>query len=533
MDKELEKIIRAAIILLQKDKTFPFFELPKIEVTYPKDEQFGDYTTNVAMTTAKLVGKNPTEIAELIASKIKTDIFSKIEAIKPGYINFFLSEKHLQKLTAEINIQKEIFGENQSGKGVKVCNEFISANPTGPLHLGNGRGGFYGDSISKVLKKSGFEVTNEYYINDAGEQILKLGHSVLKDREAEYAGGYLDDLNEQFKNISDVREVGEKAADLILKNYIQKTITEKMKINFDVWISERKDLEEKGYIEKAINVLKEKKLTYEEGGALWLRTSDFGDDKDRVLQKKDGERTYFASDCGYILSKMDRGFSRLVEIWGADHHGYVDRFKAAASALGFKGELKFIIVQLVRLSRDGGEVKMSKRAGNVIYIDELIDAVGQDVCRFFFLMYSPDTHLNFDMKLAKESSAKNPIFYVQYAHARICSILRKAKSELGVVNFESGDNLDKLNHLKELNLMRELNKFPKLIEEISQNYEVYRLPLYAVKIADKLHSFYDACLVIDKKNSELTQARLKLVNAVRIVLAETLRLIGVAAPEKM
>ncbi len=244
--------------------------------------------------------------------------------------------------------------------------------------------------------------------------------------------------------------------------------------------------------------------------------------------KSDGQKTYFASDCGYILNKMERGFSRIIEIWGADHHGYVNRFKAAAKALGFSGELKFIIIQLVRLIKDGKEVRMSKRAGNVVYIDELIDEVGHDVARFFFLMYSPDTHMNFDLGLAKERSEKNPVYYVQYAHARICSILRKAG------NPQFGNGVTQwLAHEKELGLMRELNKFPELIEEISKSYEVHKLPHYAIKLADKFHSFYQEVRVIDAEKPEIMKARLILANAVKIVLGETLRLIGVSAPEKM
>jgi len=534
MKKEIQKILKEAIVALQKDKTWPDFELEKIAVDRVKEEKFGDYSSNIAMLLAKKVGKSPMEIAKELkvqSSKFKTNEFEKIEVANPGYINFFLSQKYLQNKVLEINSQKENFGKSAIGKGVKVNNEFISANPTGPLHLGNGRGGFYGDVIFKVLSKVGFEVTNEYYVNDSGEQVIKLGHSVLKDREAVYAGEYIDELNKKYRNISDVREIGEKTAKDILENIIQKTVKEKMQVNFNVWMSE-KSLYAEGYVDKAIEILKNKKLTYAKEGALWLETTEFGDDKDRVLIKGDGQKTYLASDCGYILNKIERGFDKIIEIWGADHHGYISRFKAVAEALGFKGEVKFIIVQLVRLVKDGKEVRMSKRAGNVIYIDELIDKVGHDVTRFFFLMYSPDTHMNFDLKLAEDRSQKNPVFYVQYAHARICSIFRKAE-ELKIVNYESLKDLSGLNHEKELSLIRELDKFPELIEEIAGDYTVNKLPHYAIKLADKFHSFYNDLKVIDENNLEVSRARLKLVNAVKIVLAETLRLIGVSAPEKM
>jgi arginyl-tRNA synthetase len=559
MKKEIRELVEKAIFALQKEKVFPDFKVPGIEVMATKEEKFGDYTTNVAMVLAKRIKKKPIDIAEAIISVIASEakqsqkydgiaavamlprndnnIFSKIEVAEPGYINFYLSEKYLRGIVKEINKSAGKFGNNQIGKGLKLNNEFISANPTGPLHLGNGRGGFYGDTLSNILRKSSFDVTNEYYVNDAGEQVIKLGHSVLKDSEAVYSGDYIDELNSKFSNIKEISEVGKKAADYILENIIKKTVEEKMKVKFDVWFSER-ELHKNNSIEKAIDKLKEKSLTYEKDGALWLKTTDFGDDKDRVLIKKDGNKTYLASDCGYILNKKERNFDKIIEIWGADHHGYISRFRSAAEALGFaKENVKFIIVQLVRLVKDGKEARMSKRAGNVVYIDELIDEVGYDVTRFFFLMYSPDTHMNFDLGLARERSEKNPVYYVQYAHARISSILQKSQIKRGSTSLDLNDqkrsNLDLLTHEKELSLIKELNKFPELIEEIAENYEVHKLPHYAIGLADKFHSFYDQCRVIDEANPELSSARLELVKAVRIVLAETLRLMGINAPDKM
>jgi len=276
--------------------------------------------------------------------------------------------------------------------------------------------------------------------------------------------------------------------------------------------------------------LKEKELTFENEGALWLKTTDFGDDKDRVLVKKDGAKTYFASDCGYILQKIDRGFNHIIETWGADHHGYVVRFQAAGKSLGFSGKMDFILVQLVKVVKDGKEVRMSKRAGNVVTIDELIEKVGHDVARFFFLMYAPETHMNFDLGLAEERSQKNPVFYVQYAHARLSSILRKAEEE----NFgeESGD-LDLLVHPKERELTRELLFFPELIEMVATDFSVHKLPQYAMRLADTFHSFYNDCKVIDEENRDMSMARLELIRATKIVLSETLGLMGIDAPEKM
>jgi arginyl-tRNA synthetase len=525
MKEEIKKLIGNALQNLG-------YEIKEAEVDYPKNENFGDYTTNIAMILSRNAKKNPMEIAEKLKTKIENlkikDVFEKIEIIKPGYINFYLSKEYLQNKVKEINELENKFGDSQIGKGIKINNEFISANPTGPLHLGNGRGGFWGDVISKILKKNNFEVINEYYVNNAGEQTIKLAHSFKKDEEAVYSGKYIDEMRNKYIELT-TQSVQASATPLsaaVMSDYICPSV-ERMGIK-DMHYVYEKDLYDNGFVDRAIEILKEKKLTYEKEEALWFKSTEFGDDKDRVLIKKDGQKTYFASDCGYILNKIERGFDKIIEIWGADHHGYINRFQAAAEALGFKKEkIKFIIVQLVRLVKNGKEVRMSKRAGNVVYIDELLEKVGLDVARFFFLMYSPDTHMNFDLGLAEEQSQKNPVYYVQYAHARICSIIKKSEKKKGRAD------LSLLTHEKELNLIRELNKFPELIKEITGTYEVHKLPYYVIKLADKFHSFYNNQLVIDKNNPELTKARLNLINAVKIVLAETLRLIGVSAPEKM
>ncbi len=560
MKKQIQKIVKNALIEAKKTHNWPAssadgsdFDKPEIIIDYPKSEQFGDYSCNIAMVLAKKVGKSPMEIAEQIAELLNgyvaegapssgpmghllpegegelSKTFKKIEVAAPGYLNFYLSKKYLQDLVLKIATEKNNFGNSKIGDGIKVNNEFISANPTGPLTVGNGRGGFYGDSLSKILRKAGFAVTNEYYVNDAGGQVLKLGHSVLKDEEATYAGEYIDELNAKYASLGDVFEVGKKSAKEILENIIKKTASEKMHISFDVWMSEQR-LNDEGYDQRAIETLKQKGLTYEAEEAVWLKTSQFGDDKDRVLIKKDGKNAYIAGDCGYMLSKMERGFDRILISLGADHHGYVSRLTAVAKALGFAGQFKVSISQLVRITKDGKEVRMSKRAGNVVYMDELIEEIGHDVTRFFFLLYSPDTHMNFDLELAKEHSAKNPVFYVQYAHARICSILGKIQDTR--YKIQNAD-LALLVNEKELSLIKELNNFPQLVEIVAETYEVNKLAHYAIKLADKFHSFYGACKVIDEQNPELSGARLALINAVRIVLAQTLDLIGVEAPEKM
>lgn len=539
MKTSLVAIIRESVEFAQQQGLLANFALPAFQVNRPEEAAFGEYTSNVALMAAKSAGSNPRALAEILRETIlkntgNEQFFEKIEVAGPGHLNFFLSQKTLGQVVEMILLQGINYGNLSIGRGQRVNNEFVSANPTGPLHLGNGRGGFFGDALARVLRKTGHDVTNEYYVNDAGEQIMKLGHSVLRDDEAVYAGEYIDTLHERLAGKTaeekDVRMIGEQAVQVILHEYIQPTLLEKMNIRFDIFTSEKRDIIGQGYVDKALALLSEKNLTYESESAVWLKTTEFGDDKDRVLVKGDGTRTYFASDCGYILSKMERGFNRFILTLGADHHGYRARLHAAAEALGFADRFDFVFVQMVRLMKDGQEVRMSKRAGNVVSIDELIEKVGMDVARFFFLLYSPDTHMNFDLGLAEERSQKNPVYYVQYAHARLSSVLRKALVE--GFDIEHGD-ISLLTHPKERLLLAELLSFPDLLAQVSENYTVHHLPQYAIRLADRLHSFYDACRVIDVDQRALSEARLRLVKSVTIVLGETLRLIGVAAPESM
>ncbi len=540
MKIHLTSTIREAVKIVQRQGALADFELPFFQVNRPEEAVFGEYTSNIALMIAKPAGQNPRAVAEILKAAILQNdadarMFEKIEVAGPGHLNFFLSQKMLGQTVDTILAQGNLYGSTDIGQGQKVNNEFISANPTGPLHLGNGRGGFFGDTLARVLRKAGYEVTNEYYVNDAGEQVVKLGHSVLQDDEAVYAGEYIDALHRDLvvsgtNQKNDARVIGEQAAESILHTYIQPTLIEQMGICFEVFTSEKRDIVEQGYVDKALALLREKNLTYESESAVWLKTTEFGDDKDRVLVKSDGTRTYFASDCGYLLFKMERGYSRFILTLGADHHGYQARLRAAAEALGFTGRFDFVFVQMVRLMKDGEEVRMSKRAGNVVSIDELIEKVGVDVARFFFLMYSPDTHMNFDLGLAEERSQKNPVYYAQYAHARLSSILRKAQSE--GFNIEQGD-VSLLIHPKERLLLAEILSFPDLIAETAENYSVHHLPQYAIRLADRFHSFYDACRVIDADQRSLSDARLHLVKSVILVLGETLHLIGVAAPESM
>jgi len=507
-------MIKREIIKLISQKTG--LKEDKIKVTRTENADFGDFTTNIAMQL-----KKP---AQEIADKLKSNLFEKIAVAGPGFINFFVAPAVLQKQVGTILKEKDKFGQLKIGKGRKINVEFISANPTGPLTLGNGRGGFCGDVLANVLEKADYKITREYYINDTGEQIKQLGHSVLNDSEAVYKGSYIEDLKKEIKD-TDPEKAGKEAAAVILK-IIKKSVVEVMKINFDVWFSE-KSLYQKKEVDRAMDILKKKKLTYEKDGALWFKTIDFGDDKDRVLVKADGEKTYLASDIAYLQDKIRRGFDKIIVFLGADHYGYVARIKAAAVALGYKKEdFEIIIMQLVRLFDGQNEVRMSKRTGTYITIEELINEVGLDAARFFFLSRASDSHLTFDLNLAKKQSNENPVYYVQYAHARICSILAKAKM------IEVGPQSSLLVHPAELSLINQLTRLPEVIEDVAKDYQIQRLPQYAMDLATAFHQFYHECQVIadDKK---LTSARLSLVMATKIVLKNTLSLMGISAPEKM
>ncbi len=536
MKEEIKKIIELAIKALQKRGDFNNFNLPKITIEHPKEKIRGDYSSNIAFIIGKEIEKNPFEVALILKTEIvslceisrsekKLKIaIAKIETVG-GFINFFISGDYFKNQLQAVLKEKNKFGNLKPKKKEKINVEFISANPTGPLTLGNGRGGFCGDVLANVLEKAGYKVEREYYINDTGAQIKKLGHSVISDAEAVYKGEYIVELRNKVKG-NDPEKVGEASAKIIFEKMIKPSI-KKMGIKFDTWFSE-KSLYQKKEVDKIIAELSKKGFTYESEGAVWFKSKELGDDKDRVLVRADGIKTYFASDIAYLKNKFKRGFSRLIMFLGADHYGYVPRLKAAATAFNFeKDSIDDIVMQLVRLFEKGKEVRMSKRTGIYITIDELIDEVGLDVARFFFLMISPNTHMNFNLDLAKEKSEKNPVFKVQYAYARICSIFRKfGNSKLQI------SNLKLLNEPSEMGLIRELMKLPEIVEETAKDYQVQRLPQYAMDLSDAFHKFYENCKVISD-NKELTNARLALIMATKIVLKNTLDLMGVLAPEKM
>jgi len=498
-------------------------------------EKFGDYSSNAAMILGKARGKNPRELAEKLAAELsKNDMFEKVEIAGPGFINFKIALPYLQNKISEIIEAGDMYGNSDLGKDLKINVEFISANPTGPLTLGNGRGGYAGDVLANILESFGAKVEREYYINDRGVQILALGHSVLRDSEAVYKGSYIDEIAPQIKS-KIPEEAGSEAVTILMEESIKKTIA-KMGIKFNRWFRET-DLH-KGPVEEILGKLKSDKLTYEKDGATWLKSTEFGDDKDRVIITKEGEFTYFASDIAYHWDKIRRGYNILIDFWGADHHGYVGRMQAAIEILkkeeDWSGELKIMIAQLVRLMSKGQEVKMSKRAGTYVTIDELIDEVGPDVTRFFFLERAMNTHMDFDLDLAKEQSQKNPVYYVQYAYARIHSILAKFQSVCSAnVKFQINDqNINLLKEDAEKALIKELIKLPDIIIETAEDYQTQRLPYYATELANKFHNFYEHCKVISE-NENLTAARIELIKATQIVLKKTLDLMGISAPEKM
>ncbi len=503
-----------------------------IEVSSSSTEGFGDYSSNIALQLAKLENEKGQQSAREIANDVVEkgqweDLCDDVQVAGPGFINFFVKPSVLAEDVKKIS---QDFGRNTTGQGKKIQVEFISANPTGPLTLANGRGGAMGDALANVLQWSGFEVEREYYVNDTGNQVRLLADSVkaragmIAADEKHYQGEYVSELQGRFADQleEDSLQLGHLLADHFMAADIKPAIA-RLGIQFDRFYSER-SLYESDAIEKALEALKKSGYTYEKDGAVWFKSTEFGDEKDRVLiTSEEGGRgrqdpTYFLADIAYHLNVFDRGFDQKINLWGADHHGYEPRIQAAIKALGFEGRLHIIFMQMVKLFREGQEVRMSKRAGNFVTLDELLELVSADVVRFFFLMYAPETHINFNLDLAQEQSNKNPVFYVQYAHARMASILAKE---------EGAGEVAELNHPREKELMVALLKFPEMVEEISKSYQVHQLTGYAVSLADSFHRFYEQCQVLGNPS------RVELVRATKIVLGNTLGLLGVTAPEKM
>jgi len=528
---KLEKIIKQALNKISPDTEIVF------AINYPNEDKFGDYATNIAMVLSKTLKKNPIDVAEDFKKEILviTDIdkmIAKIDIVKPGFINFFLSNEYLKEQLEEIN-KVSSFGNTDFGKGKKVQIEFISANPTGPLTLANGRGGFLGDVLANVMIKSGYKVDREYLINDAGNQIITLGKSILAaggvidDDETYYRGEYISEWakankDEVEKYKDDAEGLGKHVAEYLFNNQIKPVIANGMKINFDNYFSEQSELHDKDKVSKVVEFLKDKKLTYENEDALWFKTTDYGDDKDRVLITSDGRFTYMATDLAYHLNKFERSYDRLINIWGADHGGYVDRMMAGVNALGYKGQLEIIIMQLVKLVSNGKEVRMSKRKGEYVTMEHLLELLPLDVVRWFFLMYNPNTHMLFDLDLAKDKSEKNPVYYVQYAHARIAGIINQCR---GLKFSEYILNEDEIKYIKYL------LRWPEILQEASQTYQVNVLTTYVTKLSELFHGYYQKYRVIE--DEKINGERSELIVGYQKIISSVLDTLGISAPDKM
>ena len=520
-------------------------DLVMIEI--PKEKIHGDYSTNIAMRLAKVLHNSPLNIANSIKdSFFEYSLIKNVEVVAPGFINFYLNQNSLSSVIKKVLELGNDYGRGEKKNG-KIMVEYVSANPTGDLHLGHARGAAYGDALTRIMKFANYDVLREYYVNDAGNQINVLANSLFERyKEAlslpidlEKVGYQGQDVKILANNIKEQDgdrwlKVDEKEAIEHFKNVGIELELNKIKkdlnlyrVSFDHYQSER-ELYSTLKVEKTLKLLKKSQYSYEKDGALWLKTTDFGDDKDRVLIKSDGTLTYLTPDIAYHKDKFDRGYDELIDILGADHHGYIARLKAGIEIMGYNPDaLKVLIVQIVRLMENGEEVKMSKRTGNAVTIRELCEDVGVDVARYFFISKPIDSHLDFDLSLARKQSADNPVYYIQYAYARIASILSRDNS------FILKDEYPLLINDKEIELIKLLDAFPKEIEDIAKSKEVNKLCNYVYKLAQNFHSYYNENRVIDESNKDLTVERLSLLKAISIVLKTSLELLGVEAKEKM
>lgn len=550
--EKIEKLVKNSVNCLTKESCVSPQKIEIIAKRPPKEE-YGDYSVVLRQDLAK-------QVQERIEKK-KPEFLEKVEFLPPSFLNFYIKKEYFQKEVSDILKKGEKFGKINIGNKRKANIEFVSANPTSMPHIGNGRGAFFGDVLANLLSFSGFKVEREYYINDAktSQQIRELGRTAigkgntyltqdlrvkikkldkkLSPLRKNFEANYIIDAETNIldkdgviakSEVSSNKELGE-AGYLLAQEVlgdIKKLVQKKFKIKFDKWFSEEKNLLKKKRIEKTLDILKKKKLTYRKEGALWLKTSKYGDTEDRVLIRSNNQPTYFLSDIAYHIDKIKRGYKKIVDIWGADHHGYIKRMKAAMHMLGYKGEFEVLISQIVNLK--GGE-KMSKRTGNVILLEDLINEVGLDVARYFYISKSLSSQMEFDLKLAKEQSEKNPVYYIQYAYVRAQSVIKKskkAKLKLG------SKNLKLLKHKSELRLIKELIKFPEIIEDTADDYQLHRLTEYARDLASNFNQFYRDCKVLDEEK-KLAEVRLFLVFATKIVLSNLLSLMGISRPEKM
>jgi len=496
-------------------------------------EEFGDYSTNVTFILAKKLGKSPKDIAEELKNKLlsRKDVFKTVEIAGNGFVNLFLSNDYLINKLKEIKENKEGYGKIQREKPEKIQVEFISANPTGLLHLGHGRNGFYGDTLARVLEYAGYNVQREFYVNDAQEstQIKEAGKTAKGEGEQYKTQDFIDTVAKLKKELKG-KEYGE-AGRVIANHYLERfrSFLASINIKIDNYFSEQTLYENKKK-EELLEYFKKERLSYEKDGALWLKTSEFGDEKDRVIVRKTGDTTYFLSDILYHQNKIDRGFDRIINIWGADHQGHEKRMQAVMRILKYQGVLEIPIIQMLRLQTKEGPQKMSKRAGTVVDLEWLVNHVGSDVVRFLMISSDIKSQMVFDLELAKEKSEKNPVFYVQYALVRCYSVLRNAQE---IINKDSTKDAELLKKDEELALIKQMVKFPDLILGIAENHEVHHLITYATSLAKRIHQFYKNCHIIDEKEPKTTQARLLLVETAKSVLERLFDVIGIEKIEKM
>lgn len=520
-----------------------------VELSLAKDKEHGDYASNIAMKKAKGCGLNPKEAAMRIADAFDCQAAGakKIEVAGPGFLNVFMEADSLTAVIDAVLKRKEDFGRSESGKGRKVLVEFVSANPTGDLHPGHARGAAIGDSICRIMHMAGYDVTSEYYVNDAGNQINHMAESLQarylqacgKDAEVPEDGYHGKDLiliaDEIRKEIGDryAESSKEESLPYFRKVGLQaeldklKADLDEFHVHFDIWTSEQ-SLYDRGLINQALEKLDEKGYTFEKDGALWLRTTDFGDDKDRVLKKSDGSYTYFTSDIAYHLDKLNRGYDQLVNLFGADHHGYIARLKAAIQCFGHaEDKLEVDIIQMARMLKDGEEFKMSKRSGKAVALRDLMDEAGVDAVRYYFVSRAGDTQMDFDIDMATKQSNENPVYYAQYAHARMCSVLEKAES------VDTAKKYDLISTGKEMTLLKQMNEFAEVLADSAATRMPHKVVNYIARFAQAFHSYYNESKIVDPSAPELSAQRVALVRACEIVLKNALSCIGVSAPEHM
>jgi len=548
---KIAELLQQAVNLAVEKELLPAAALPDVAVEHPQNPEHGDYASSLPLKLSRAMRMNPLAIAETLAGLIPAgDEIEKITVAHPGFVNFTLSSRWLARQVEEVLRNKEDFGNLKLGDGKKVQLEYVSVNPTGPIHVGHGRGAILGSTLASVLEAAGYYVESEYYVNDAGNQMDAFYRSLYaRYRQASnltyempddgYMGDYVLELAKEIieergdvytsmpedEAIAQIGKIGlDRMVDAI------KSDLEALGVEFNVWFSES-SLFDDGQYQKAMDILKKSNHTAEKEGAVWFTSTALGEDKDNVLVRSSGTPTYFASDVAYHYNKLiERGFDKVIDIWGADHQGHVSRMKAVLTALGINVQrLHIIISQLVTLKRGKEIVRVSKRTGDLITLRELIDEVGPDVCRFFFLTRSADSQMDFDLALAKQQSNDNPVYYVQYAHARIASILRLAAEKK--IDYSDSD-VALLTHNAELNFIRNMLQLPEIIDLIARTYEPHHLTYFAQEMATAFHSFYKQCRVVSDEQ-KLTAARLKLVAAAKIVFAKVLTLMGMNAPESM